>query len=797
MGTTWSKPFRGGVVIATVVWGLLGAGLVHADTGVPPYQEFNQNIQAAQSVSALTDRVFGDSVSLYTGATQFAVTDVSLPGNNALPVQIRRQLVVRDRTLELASPANNIPYTPANLGGFADWDIDVPWIEGTFMAEDGWTVATTTPNDRCSDVAVPDTYDSALGGSIWLSDVWHGNELHIPGAGDQELLVNNQSKSPAYATHTAYPWVTSGGYKLGCAAALANGYPGQGFVAVSPSGVTYTFNWMIVRAAPQLKEPWQGAGTNPWRYVPRSHIYLVATEVQDRFGNWVKYTWSGDELTGIASSDGRSITLNWSGGFISSVTSAAGIWTYHYGTATGANANGVQYSWPYLSSVARPDGSAWTYSYQGGMLLTPARSDDLIPDQYDCPTLHAPEPGGNFGYTIGAPSGASATFQFNYAIHYRAQVPRGCLLWKSPGAPPNSNYPVVYNFFQNFTIASKTIGGPGLPAGMTWTYNYAALQDNPVYATATQPWNDDSTTQPYIPPVSCSGCAASADLIVTGPTAITRYAFGIDYAVNEGQLLGKEIDTLSGAPIKTTTYSYVSDAQAPSEPFANIAGQDVQLNYISPMGNRDRPVAQTTVTQDGATFTTAVNSFDDFARATGETESSSLGYSKTDTTTYADDLNRWVLGLVTASATNGIAQAQTTYTSEDLPYQQYAFGRLDSTDTWNGDGTLASSTDGDGNTTGYSNWYRGLPQTVTFADGTGESASVNGAGWITALTDANGFTTNYAYDAMGRLSQISYPAGDDVAWNPTVLSFTQIGGAEFGIPPDTGNKSCRRAMTLP
>ncbi|HET7931094.1 MAG TPA: RHS repeat-associated core domain-containing protein [Rhodanobacteraceae bacterium] len=126
--------------------------------------------------------------------------------------------------------------------------------------------------------------------------------------------------------------------------------------------------------------------------------------------------------------------------------------------------------------------------------------------------------------------------------------------------------------------------------------------------------------------------------------------------------------------------------------------------------------------------------------------------------------------------------SQTSYDSLDRPTSHYAFGKLVAMDAWNADGTLASVTDGDGHTTTLSSWYRGLPQTVTYADGTHESATVNDAGWITSLTDEDGFATNYAYDPMGRLSQISYPTGDDVAWNPMVLSFAPVAGSEYGIP---------------
>jgi hypothetical protein len=37
----------------------------------------------------------------------------------------------------------------------------------------------------------------------------------------------------------------------------------------------------------------------------RSEIRIYPTQVTDRFGNWVRYTWSGSRLTQIQASDGR------------------------------------------------------------------------------------------------------------------------------------------------------------------------------------------------------------------------------------------------------------------------------------------------------------------------------------------------------------------------------------------------------------------------------------------------------------------------------------------------------------
>lgn len=191
---------------------------------------------------------------------------------------------------------------------------------------------------------------------------------------------------------------------------------------------------------------------------------------------------------------------------------------------------------------------------------------------------------------------------------------------------------------------------------------------------------------------------------------------------------------------------------------------------------------------------TSVNTFDDFARAISTTESSSLGYSKTDTTSYADDTTNWVLGLVTQTTTGGTVVSQTNYNSLDLPTSQCSFGRLVSTSVWNSDGTLASISEGgptvtgcgsafsDGRTTTFSGWYRGVPEKITYADGHWRSAAVNGDGWITSVTDENDFTTSYSSDAMGRVTEIDYPSGPGDSWNKTLLSFAPVSGTELGIP---------------
>jgi RHS repeat-associated protein len=159
--------------------------------------------------------------------------------------------------------------------------------------------------------------------------------------------------------------------------------------------------------------------------------------------------------------------------------------------------------------------------------------------------------------------------------------------------------------------------------------------------------------------------------------------------------------------------------------------------------------------------------------------------SKTEVITYHDNTTKWVLGQV-ASVTDvatGLVQSATTYDPVTaLPTATYAFGKPQSTMTYNADGTLATVKDGRNNTTTFSNWKRGIPQTIQYADGTSQTAAVNDAGWITSVTDENGYATGYGYDAMGRLSGITYPTGDSTVWASTARSFVPVASAEYGIP---------------
>src|SRR5260221_14738940 len=88
--------------------------------------------------------LLGDKINFYTGKLEFTQTDVSLQGNNGLPVQVARRFSAAARE---------------GYGGgiFEDWDLDIPNLHGVFSFP-GWSVAAgqSVPSyNRCSSYGPP------------------------------------------------------------------------------------------------------------------------------------------------------------------------------------------------------------------------------------------------------------------------------------------------------------------------------------------------------------------------------------------------------------------------------------------------------------------------------------------------------------------------------------------------------------------------------------------------------------------------------------------------------------------
>jgi len=725
-------------------------------------EEHAKLINEARNLAALGPDLFGDQTNLQTGSTEFIHTDIDLPGNNGLPVRLQRRFTAASkRGLNLVRPA-----------AFADWELDVPYLSGEFADAIGWRVdvgAGQSSDQRCSITAPAHTVPPSIEVPGFPQpelfrplDYWHGYNLHLPGGGGGELLwlsPTNTTQKPSDGP--TYYWATNGNWFFSC----ANGAPGVGeiFVGRSPEGLRYTFGQMVNRAASRL------SANGSTAKLLRTEVRLVATRVEDRFGNWVAYNWNGSRLASISASDGRSITFTYdpTTGFVSSASDGTRTWSYGY-SGTGSITIGSRTAAPSLSRVIRPDNSAWAISFASlaKAIVTSERQTA------DCTASGSLNEGANHEFTgsITHPSGAIGTFTFGPVRHGRTRVPRFCVNEDALGNV-GDDYSWFTLTYDVLALKTKRIVGGALPT-QQWDYVYA-----PDWCFADGDGACSAGTRDY-----------STTTVVQLGAGVDQYRFGTVYQGNEGKLLKVEHG------ISVTVNGTLQGVIGSEESLYQLDGSS-QV-YPSPIGGSPQPrgdaftaenflpLRQKAISQDGANFTWEALSFDRYAQPIQVKRSSSLGFDKTELTTYRNDTSLWLIGQtesVQDGETSLIEQLNQFFPNGQVS-ASFAFGDLQSRFQYYPDGSVQSITDGRGNATTLSNYFRGVPRLVQYADGAAQSATVGPIGTLGSITDAMGFTSNFLYDSIGRLRQIDYPSADSTAWNATTRSFAPVASIEFGIP---------------
>ena len=206
------------------------------------WESHDKRVSSAQTITALGNDLFGDSVSLQTGALSFTVTDVDLPGNSRLPVRFTRSFTV---TNSRGEPTNRM---------LADWMVQLPRLTARFAATTSGTTEWRSGGNslnRCSNQTAPDVPASLIG-IYSQSSFWQGIQLDIPGVASGEMLVSAAGIAQPTDGQT-YRWTTDGQLQLRCITSIANG-SGEGFIAITPDGTEYRFDRMARRVVPGLSE---------------------------------------------------------------------------------------------------------------------------------------------------------------------------------------------------------------------------------------------------------------------------------------------------------------------------------------------------------------------------------------------------------------------------------------------------------------------------------------------------------------------------------------------------------------
>jgi RHS repeat-associated protein len=721
------------------------------------YSEEHRRVRGSSNVDALGPNLFGDRVSLYSGRVEFVQQDLELPGNNALFMGIARRLTTgRDMV--------------NNAGMFGDWDLELPRLHGIFASGSrnyGWAVGDYLPDiyKRCTQFAAPPV-GFAIGGSgyVWEpEEYWFGNNLYVPGQGSQPILTRSAANN-LQPTGGGYPLVTKGGWQIQCLPSIANNQgfgnaQGEAFTALAPDGTRWRFDQLVERRTTTLTKAQTAGGSGAFKgtakqvpaaeavepapstdgvYAPilpqpsvtmgyrleRAEVWLLPTQATDRFGNTVTYTYDSTnpwKLMSIQSSDGRNITFTHDGtsARIRTVNDGTRTWTYEYSGST-------------LTRVLRPDGSTWQFS---GTFLFKNNGPAYVANP-------------------GCDSGAVGQFTVSSVTHGRTDVPRFCY---AVGGSTRASIP---NFFADRSLISKVLSGPGLSTA-SWVYAYSA---------ATPSW------------APCgSGCVPTKTVTVTDPAGVvTRSTFGTRYANNEGKLLLEEVLASNGTVLRSTSHRYRSPSAGP---YPDPVGYNPHQLIDNHESTRHHPTDQRLITQQGSSFTWQADAFDVRARPTQITRSSSLGFSRTETTAYYDNTSRWVLGqIASVTVAPGLVAEQHDYDpTTALRTRSYAFGLLKRQFSYHPDGNLYTKADAVNPPTVMTNYWRGVPRNVAYPGGSGESATVNNLGLVTSHTNAAGSTTWYGYDAIGRLASISHPAEPTGGYHATVITHEQVPYPDRGL----------------
>lgn len=754
---------------------LMSSASVCATTSTPE-DEFKSLIRVNQDIQPLGESAFGEIVALRTGAVSFRQTDVHLAGAG-LPIELIRRRNIGDDNL--------------TAGALADWHLELPHIESLSADVNAYdpvihTVPANSPHwyflddaARCSNFAAPRTIailsESGMSAPMVYAPNrwWHGLKLTIPGLGDQDLLVRDSSNgltpqmTQPNGSAYAFNLVTTSHWQVACLPQTSNGAAGEGFLVVSPDGTTYWMDWLVYVSA-------SAGGYEVPGYAPmnRRMAMMLVSHVQDRFGNTLTYSYDGNgNLTSIQASDGRQLTLSYQGSVyfvngtqptLTSVTlqpsaGAPRVWSYSYSQYSGLyNAS--------LSRVTLPDGSSWSFSLAGWNEETKFQNvilwdHNAPPCSYSITQAQWPVKTG----TITAPSGLQGSFSTQFAVRGRSFVPYTC---DQSGSGDGTYHTQVPSVFALEALVSKSYSGAGL-SQQNWGYNFSATNES---------FSKDCS----------SGCASTVWTDVTDPSNNrTRYTFSNKFDWTEGKLLETDYfaGTTSTTPIKAQASGFAAPTSGPWPSHFGYSKQDYinagQLEQVS-------PESQTVVSEDGDSYTRQVQAFDNFAQPTQVARSNSIaGQSAiSEKTSYLNDLTHWVIGLPqeTDNLTTNEVESLNTYNLSNVTLQSRArFGQTLMSYTYDGQGQLASFTDGNNHATNLGNYKLHIPQSISYPDGTSESIVVDDFGQISSVTDQAGNTTGYSYDAMGRVTGITYPSGDEVAWYPLSIAYVYVGASERGI----------------
>lgn len=724
---------------AVLVLGLVAssAGIAALPDAMPDFYS-EPGLNPTRAYSQSTDF---DVVDPFTGKLQLHHTDISIPGNGGMDLNVTRSYTSGDG-----------------------------WATG-----DSWTMnfGYVYRNAQASLCAT----------GLWISNKF--NPVLVLADGSRQILTDADASSPANSAYS-YLFITKQDWKATCIfQSAANPY--GGLKVISPEGTTYDMTypapfsnftrWYVTRITDR-----NGNWINITYTNPQANGALINT-VTTNDGRQLTYTYITDVSTGIKR--------------LSSITDGTRTWKYSY--LDGTTINLSVGTW-LLQTVTLPDNTTWQYTYNPQLSNA---SQGIVAGSFSINSVTTPQ-NGKVTYAYGFPNGvfnsgnpvpeeviASRTVTGVGTWTYTYVPSTGMsVLDKTTVTAPNGLQTIVYQHYGYNTIdsigqvwkigllAQKTTGAVQTETyywspfklaqqedlrAFGWTAKYD-LQFNKAILTAKIITRDGATYNTAYSNLDSFGNAGT--VTETGPNGgnrTTTLTYNIDtakwvlhQAQNEsftGSTITRLFDAnhnLTSSTVNGVTTAHTYDA------YGNIASTTFPRSLTHNYSNYFRGIPQTETQPEGITITRTVSN-----AGTVTSEKNGRGY----TTSYVyDGMNRPTS--ITYPANNPVSIAYTanskTATRGGLVESTIfdGFGRPTSV-TLGGIKTTyqydalgrTSFKSNPGSTLGTSSTYDELNRgkITTLADSRTRSHAYGPA--TVAVTDERAKTTTYSYRAYGDPNQ--------------------------------------------
>ncbi|EWH09227.1 YD repeat-containing protein [Catenovulum agarivorans DS-2] len=736
----------------------------------------------------LDSGLVGDRIDISSGQVSFYREVVSIPGNSKIPVSYGHTLMDR-----------------------LDWQDDVPEITTRIYTGQGSNSASPWKQNRCTKGA---TYDPVYITAYVWKDYSFSNPRYEPKKVNlppnrhksQLILKTNGGKSQTlfnfggkfyeatnYFNKYGEPtFVTQDKWLVFCESDTINHTTakGEGFVAVSPNGLTYTFDRLFYTELAldsgerTYTDPMHnhifGDGTFKANGLNFAKAQMKASKVEDEHGNWVKYEYNSKGLvTRIHSNDGREITRQ------TELTNSA---NQKYDLIQANGRSWKYYHYTNENKLVLPDDTFW-YSRRKigrrgskGFLHTDIGSDEFCVPRYQ-----------GWDASIWHPSGAKVKFVFKPVTTLYAgnsNTPKGNKHACNDidiGVEPELNYHLAsYQGVSGYNVTSKQLE---LPDGTKyhWGYKYEPLPSD------TTPVPTEKWVEVKEPDGTVNKHWVNRDYYspLFGKTIKTEtYKKGADTAdpSQATQITEYEYNADSDEPLFVATQVVPTDNM--QSYYINYLNS-MKVQYKDPNGNIDNYITNYKYNKgqlaDGFSFDkpVKVSAYREVANQQADERISEIEYQ--------NDLDSYKLLLPKSTKLNGTLINEWEYFDNGSLKIHKQFGSIVSQYTYHQNDQLCPSSTCIGNlktvtkpvdinngayrTTYFNDFKRGTPQSIIRPDSEELQYSVDDNGWLISQRNAKTYVTSYAYNDLGWLTSIDLPsdANDiDISYQLDTSNFSII-----------------------